>query len=51
LRVGFTCFFTMVILVRCGAAGRGARAGAPFRCFRRPRRPKDNGGDAKNLKL
>jgi hypothetical protein len=34
LRVGFTCFFAMIILVRYGTAGQGARADAPFRCFR-----------------
>ena len=51
LRVGFTCFFAMVILVRYGTAGQGARADALFRCRRGRAVRKDNGGGAKNLKL
>jgi hypothetical protein len=51
LRVGFTCFFTMVILVGTAPPVRAHGRVRRSVIFRKPRRPEDNGGGAKNLKL
>src|SRR5690242_19089291 len=49
-RAGFACFLTMIILVPYGAARQGNTGAWTVPCAK-TRRPNENGGGAKNLKL